>query len=62
MGLNLGKKYERYKGNTDLYHRDVADKLSYYNVATTGRAADASSKSVMIEKSFGKYQSNPPTG
>ena len=60
--MNLQKKYSHYKGNTDLYHRDVAEKRSYYNVATTGRAADASSKSVMIEKSFGKYQSNPILG
>ena len=61
-GLNLRKKYLRYKGNTDLYHRDVADKRSYYNVAATGRAAEASSKSTMTEKLFGKYQLNPILG
>ena len=56
IGLNLRKKYLRYKGNTDLYHRDVADKRTYYNVAATGRAAEAASKSTMTEKPFGTYQ------
>ena len=54
-GLNLRKKYGRYRGNTDLYHRDVAEKRSYYNMAAFRRAADASGKSVMVEKSYGKY-------
>ena len=61
-GLNLRKKYQRYRGNTDLYHCDVAEKRSYYNMAAVGRAAEAASKSAMTEKPFGKYQSNPILG
>ena len=56
--MNLRKKYGRYRGNTDFYHRDVAEKRSYYNMAASNRAADALSKSVMVEKSYGKYQSD----
>ena len=61
-GLNLCKKYQRYKGNTDLYHCDFAEKRSYYNMAAVGRAAEAASKSTMTEKPFGKYQSNTILG
>ena len=57
-GLNLRTKYGRYKGNQYLYHRDNAAKRSYYNEVTTNRAAETSSKSVMVEKSYGKFQSS----
>ena len=33
-GVNLRPKFARYKGNTDLYHRDVANKRSYYSEVT----------------------------
>ena len=49
-GLNLRSKYGRYKGNQDLYHRDVAAKRSYYNEVAPDRAAETSSKSAMVEK------------
>ena len=54
-GLNLRNKYGRYRGNQDLYHRDLAEKRSY-------RVAETSSKSAMVEKSYGKYQSSPILG
>ena len=51
-GLNLRSKYSRYKGNQDLYHRDMAAKRSYYNEVAPDRAAETSSKSAMVEKSY----------
>ena len=60
-GLNLQKKFHRYKGNTDLYHRDVANKRSYYSEATD-RLPEAASKSTMVPKPFGKFQQAPIMG
>ena len=61
-GLNLKSKYGRYKGNQDLYHKDVAAKRSYYTEASADRAPETSSKSAMVEKTYGKYQLNPILG
>ena len=61
-GLNLRSKYGRYKGNQDLYHKDVAAKRSYYTEASADRAPETSSKSAMGEKTDGKYQPSPILG
>ena len=61
-GLNLKSKYGRYKGNQDLYHKDVAAKRSYYTEASADRAPETASKSAMVEKTYGKYQPNPILG
>ena len=60
-GLNLRPKFARYKGNTDLYHRDVANKRSYYS-EVTDRLPEAASKSTMVPKAFGKFQQTPIMG
>ena len=60
-GLNLRKKWLRYRGNTDLYHRDVSNKRSFYS-EDTDRLPEVASKSKMVPKSFGKYQQTPIMG
>ena len=59
--MNLRPKNARYKGNTDLYHKDVANKRSYYS-EVTDRLPEAASKSTMVPKAFGKFQQTPIMG
>ena len=54
-GLNLKPKYSSYKGNQDLYHKDTVIKHSYYAEASADRTPEPASKSVMVEKTYGKY-------
>ena len=61
-GLNLRSKYGRYKGNQDLYHRDVAAKHSYFTEAAADRAPETSSKSAMVEKTYREVSTKPYTG
>ena len=60
-GLNLRTKYSRYKGNTDLYHKDVAAKRSYYS-EVPDRLPEAASKSAMVQTNYGKFQKTPILG
>ena len=60
-GLNLRKKWLRYRGNTDLYHRDVSNKRSFYSEDTV-RQPEPASKSKMVPKPYGKYQQKPMMG
>ena len=60
-GLNLKSKYARYKGNQDLYHRDVAAKRSFYS-EVPDRLPEAASKSAMVQTNYGKFQQTPILG
>ena len=61
-GHNLKPKYERYKGNADLYQKDTAAKRSYYAEVSAGRGPEPASKSAMVESVYGKYRSDPTMG
>ena len=58
---NLKSKYARYKGNADLYQRDMMAKRSYYAEVSANREPKPS-KSAMTESAFGKHQSEPIMG
>ena len=58
-GHNLQSKFSRYKGNGNLYQKA---RKPYYSGAATGMNPEPASKSIMVESSFGKYQSNPIMG
>ena len=61
-GHKLQSKYERYKGNADLYQKEAAAKRSYYAEVSADREPEPASKSAMVESAYGKYRSDPIMG